>query len=686
VPSTASALFAAAEALTSTPPPGAGGAPSKHDAPRRAAIVRAFSRAASGLASTLAAGPDPGGDDGAASRAWSVLGAAPLACALIVDLAAGGGRGPSAMAPGGAGAGLADAAAAACELLATLFRSPAAAAAVVINSEGVVAGGGVTAAEGGVGARLTASLARLWHAQAVGVGEWAAPGAPAAAAPHGAVAAALRNVLAYSASSKRAAASLDLARVLLKTIARAQRVVAYETTLARSSVDSSKSTHAAPKPLAMPADLVLIECASLLKHLLFCPPTAAAAHAAVVEASGGEGWQILVDKTGASETPEALGAAAASARVDAMARGALEMVHQLWRHAAADPPLSHELMGLAANVFAGCGEAKRAAVEEYDGNDGQKPACLAERMLRLAFRNTSPAATTRLALAPLASLAGDATSRRWLLRSPFLNKVCDAFKTAVGKRDAQRQVALLRALADVAGGGGDEGRQAVLREGGSSLVQLLLEVLAAAGVSGGGGPDGDEEDDIDVILTGLSSHEMNTVFQPQLPIAALESLLLLRNVCFHSEAKAHVSSNPRAIDALVAAAGAADPGARAAAADALLALVHNGQRIAALLRRDDRPARLRRAAGRAYKATLKSCGDDDDGTRRRGHNPRAEAEAHASKCLAALVAVLGVGGAEEFLAVGASPDSTLLDIDQNAAGELGEEPSDGLAVGPRWVR
>ena len=165
--------------------------------------------------------------------------------------------------------------------------------------------------------------------------------------------------------------------MLLKTIARAQRVVAYETTLARSSVDSSKSTPAAPKPLAMPADLVLIECASLLKHLLFCPPTVAAAHAAVVEASGGESWQILVDKTGASETPEALGAAAASARVDAMARGALEMVHQLWRHAAADPPLSHELMGLAANVFAGCGEAKRAAVEEYDGNDGQKPACLA---------------------------------------------------------------------------------------------------------------------------------------------------------------------------------------------------------------------------------------------------------------------------------------------------------------------
>ena len=136
----------------------------------------------------------------------------------------------------------------------------------------------------------------------------------------------------------------------------------------------------------------------------------------------------------------------------------------------------------------------------------------------------------------------------------------------------------------------------MLRVGGSDLVQLLLETLAAAGVSGGSGPDEDEEDDIDIILSRVPEHA-RTVFQPQLPVAALEALLLLRNLCFHDEAKAHVAANPRALDALVAAAGATDAGARAAAADALLALVHNGQRVAALLRAGRRPARIRRAAG-----------------------------------------------------------------------------------------
>ena len=133
-------------------------------------------------------------------------------------------------------------------------------------------------------------------------------------------------------------------------------------------------------------------------------------------------------------------------------------------------------------------------------------------------------------------------------------------------------------MADVAGGGGDDGRREVLRVGGGELVQLILEVLASAGVAGHRIND-HEDDDIDVILKlpGLANDApKNSVFQPQLPVAALEALLLLRNLCFHSEAKAHVTANPRALDALVAAAGASDAGARAAAADALLALTHNG--------------------------------------------------------------------------------------------------------------
>jgi rotatin len=302
-------------------------------------------------------------------------------------------------------------------------------------------------------------------------------------------------------------------------------------------------------------------------------------------------------------------------------------------------------------------------------------------MLTLAFRNTTPPATQRLALAPLAALASEPSSRRWLLRSSFLTEIMRGLRSAFKRRDAQRLVALLRAAADVAGGGGEEGRREVLRVGGGDLVRLLLEILASAGVGGDAarGDDSDSEDDVDVILAGTA----NAVFHPRLPVAALETLLLLRNLCFHPEAKAHVTAEPRAVDALVSAAGAADPGARAAAADALLALVHNGQRVAAQLRHGTRPARLRRAAGRAYRETQRASEE--------GSGPsRAEATAHASKCLAALVAVLGVsGGGADFKngnhAKGASPDSTLLDIDEAEFGKAGEMCADGLALGPEWV-
>ena len=326
-------------------------------------------------------------------------------------------------------------------------------------------------------------------------------------------------------------------------------------------------------------------------------------------------------------------------------------------------------------------------MEDVDAGDGAKPVSLAERALRLAFRNTAPATTSRLALAPLAALATEPAARRWLLRSAFLAKTTEQLKLAVGRRDARRQVATLRALADVAGGGGEEGRREVLRVGGSDLVQLLLEVLAAAGVSGGSGPDEDEEDDIDVILSRVPEHA-RTVFQPQLPVAALESLLLLRNLCFHDEAKAHVAANPRALDALVAAAGATDAGARAAAADALLALVHNGQRVAALLRAGRRPARIRRAAGRAYRAASAAREGSAAEDAFAGAGARTEAAAHASKCLAALAAVLGVAkGGDPVVGTGdgGSPDSTLMDIDDEGLDRIAEECSDGLAVGPKWV-
>ena len=224
-----------------------------------------------------------------------------------------------------------------------------------------------------------------------------------------------------------------------------------------------------------------------------------------------------------------------------------------------DPFLSQpQLLGACANLMAQCDDAKRQAVELFDVGDGQKPTSLADRALRLAFRNTSPASTTRLALAPLAALVTEPVAKRWLLRSAFLQNVVAGIETAVTRRDTTRLVCLLRALADVAGGGGDDGRREVLRVGGSSLVQLLIETLAQgkycisqiprlsddtiltlffktqAGLGGGREGDDDDEDDVDVILAGVAAAGVDdAVFRPQLPAAVLEALLLLRNVCFH---------------------------------------------------------------------------------------------------------------------------------------------------------
>ena len=112
--------------------------------------------------------------------------------------------------------------------------------------------------------------------------------------------------------------------------------------------------------------------------------------------------------------------------------------------------------------------------------------------------------------------------------------------------------------------------------------------------------------------------------------------------------------------------------------------------MAASLRAGRRPARLRRAAGKAFRAANKVAGADaypgllptGEPADNAGAAQRAEAAAHASKCLAALVAVLGVSGGDGLGEV-ASPDSTLVDIDD--VDRVAEECSDGLAIGPQWV-
>ena len=122
VPQMAATLAAAAGALVTRPPPRAGGSAGRLDAPRRASVCRAFARSASGLAAVLAAAPDPGVGDAASNAAWQCVAAAPLSCALVLDLAAAGASSGSsarrAFVVGSAGAGLTVAATSACELLA----------------------------------------------------------------------------------------------------------------------------------------------------------------------------------------------------------------------------------------------------------------------------------------------------------------------------------------------------------------------------------------------------------------------------------------------------------------------------------------------------------------------------------------------------------------------------------------
>ena len=241
-----------------------------------------------------------------------------------------------------------------------------------------------------------------------------APGAAAAAAPHAAVAAALRNVLAYSASAKRAAAEADLVDSLLKIMTKSRKILAYDAAAAaaeeaarvaatagsrgrgRDGVSDSFARAArplgpAPKPLAMDADLVLSECVSLLKHALYCPPGAAAAAADAADEFAG-GYARGADVDGAGETPESLGAAAA-ARRDAMSRGVFSHVHAL----GATP---RRMANSCANSSAPSRTSPRgvrlrnARRWRRWTRDGAKPVSLAERMLRLAFRNTAPATTS----------------------------------------------------------------------------------------------------------------------------------------------------------------------------------------------------------------------------------------------------------------------------------------------------
>ncbi|CAG9465830.1 unnamed protein product [Pedinophyceae sp. YPF-701] len=97
--------------------------------------------------------------------------------------------------------------------------------------------------------------------------------------------------------------------------------------------------------------------------------------------------------------------------------------------------------------------------------------------------------------------------------------------------------------------------------------------------------------------------------------ASRAALLCLRNLAFTTDAKAHFLASPRTLEIVVAAAelGTADPESSASAAAALWALVYNGERVKAALRRmSSVEARLEDTAGALTAATYLAKSREDD--------------------------------------------------------------------------
>ena len=384
-----------------------------------------------------------------APAAWGSASARRRRARRRARLAADGAATPAAAGTGGAGAGLAEAARSACQLVATLFRSPASARVVMSRAAAAEsdsnAAGAPASAVGPVGARLATSLAKLWRAQAVGVpggrgAPWRREEAACRAAPP---AAALRNVLAYSASAKRAAAEADLVAPLLKIMTKSRKILAYDAAAAaaeeaarvaatagsrgrgRDGVSDSFARAArplgpAPKPLAMDADLVLSECVSLLKHALYRPPGAVArrrgrrgraragTREAVSTAPAGRAPVGSVPRRGARAADLAARRVFARPRVVAPRRGG-------WRTRARTPRRRREphrgVCGCETRGGGGGGRGRR------------RPVSLAERMLPRVSKHR--AGDDVAFSAGAAGGAGDGTRREAMVASQRVHRQDD---------------------------------------------------------------------------------------------------------------------------------------------------------------------------------------------------------------------------------------------------------------------
>ncbi|KXZ49480.1 hypothetical protein GPECTOR_21g706 [Gonium pectorale] len=271
--------------------------------------------------------------------------------------------------------------------------------------------------------------------------------------------------------------------------------------------------------------------------------------------------------------------------------GVVALLRSLWPVAAASStsgPLFHELLGFLNNLLPDCAEARGRTAHE--GASGEHDAACAPGTLlgslmgALFGAGKLEAPTFNLAVGVLLQLSAPEDGVQQLLRGPFLaacvKALLDMANAAGGGagapgalrlgREPSRQAALLQVLANVAGW--PEGQRALLR---SASAAGLLELVMRLVDSNPRAPAAPQ----------AQPHQQ----QPHQQQGALRNaaLALLRNLCFAPEAKAHLLAHPGVLPALVAAAEAVsdNPEGAAYASSGLWALVHQGEKVKAALRR-----------------------------------------------------------------------------------------------------
>ena len=364
-----------------------------------------------------------------------------------------------------------------------------------------------------IGPRVLLALHPLYAA--VALAPAAGPHGPRQ--PHSAVVAALRSVLAHSASAKAKALELGLPALLVGA------------------------------------------CEDFLALLLLRDLQGKKAREG--EAEGAEGyheaqrivWTLTVAKHLAYRSAECAEALCAA--------GALAAVRKVLAGAARNTTVLHEACGLLCNLLAAHHGARLEFVGMASGVSTPTAACLFEDLARVLQAKDVDEATFGAVVGALRPLAATFVTRGVLLKSPLPALGFRALK-AQSKRPARaaggKGRALLALFTDLAA---FEDAQTFFFKTPAlaEMLDVLYDLVEGPNKDGSGGA------------------------------LAADALFFLRNLAFsaHRDSKAHFTANPRTLGVLCDAVdrGLRSPRLAVLASSALWALLYNGQKVKALMRR-----------------------------------------------------------------------------------------------------